>query len=121
MIVEAEFRTADTCDINAAAIPASKSPFNPAGINSFTSARYAWSGCGRYGNILNAMMPGTMKNNGKMMCRNPAQTTPMRACHSSLALSTRCTMCWLAQLYQMPTDKNPVNTPVNGNGLCVGG
>src|SRR4051812_33880119 len=121
MIVEAELSTAETCDINAAAIPASKRPFKPVGINSFTSSRYAWSGFSKCGNILKAMIPGTMKKNGIITCKKPSQITPTRACHSSFALNTRCTMCWLVQLYQIPTDKNPVKTPVAGNGRCVGG
>src|SRR6267142_2959571 len=120
-MVAAEFSTVATCPINAAAIPASKSPFRPVGISSLTSMRYAWSGRGRLGNIFKAMMPGTMKKKGMMMCRKPAQTTPTRACHSSLAASTRCTMCWLVQLYQMPTvRKPPTHKPFPFTGVFTG-
>ena len=37
--------------------------------------------------------PHITKNSGVRILRNPAQTTPILACHSSFAESTRCTMC----------------------------
>ena len=60
-------------------------------------------------------MPGTTKSSGITVCRNPAVTTPIRAFHSSLAPRQRWTMCWLVQLYQMPTLRKLVNTPLAGN------
>jgi len=79
------------------------------------AAAKEWSGRARFGNSLYAMIPGSTKKNGITICRNPAVTTPTRAFHSSFAPRQRCTMCWLVQLYQMPTLRKLVNTPVNGN------
>src|SRR5665213_527275 len=119
-MVEVELSTVERVDINAPAMAAKIKPLKPAGTRVLTNTRYAWSGRWRWGKSLNAAMPGKMKKKGVMIWRKPAQTTPIRAFHSSLAPRTRCTICWLVQLYQMPTVRKPVKTPVNGNGFEEG-
>src|ERR1044072_2559621 len=114
-IVEVEFSIDEMWDISAAAIAARIRPRTPGGISALISIRYAESGRARFGNILYAMIPGSTKSAGVTTCRNPALTTPTRACHSFLAARQRCTRCWLVQLYQMPTLRKLVKTPVNGN------
>src|SRR6266496_4882185 len=119
-MVEVELIIDEMVDIRAAAIAARIRPRNPVGISDFTSIRYAESGRSRLGNILKAMMPGSTNSAGVMTCRKPALTTPTRACHSSFAARQRCTRCWLVQLYQIPTLRKLVKTPVNGNNSCCG-
>src|SRR5947208_14244869 len=98
-IVEVELIIDEMWDISAAAIAARIRPRSPVGISDFTSIRYAESGRSRCGNILYAMMPGKTNSAGVTTWRNPAPTTPTRACHSFLAARQRGTRCWLVQLY----------------------
>ena len=70
------------------------------------------------GSNLIIVLSGSTNSAGVTTCKKPALTTPTRACHSFLAARQRCTKCWLVQLYQMPTLRKLVNTPVNGNSSC---
>ncbi len=64
-------------------------------------------------------MPGMTTSSGSKIFMNPANTTPIRASHSLRAPRQRCTMNWFVQLYQMPIERNKLQTPNQGYSLSV--
>src|SRR5262249_12842048 len=110
-----EFSIDEMCDISAAAMAATIRPRRPAGMRALISIRDAESGGGRFGDIFLGVISRGAKRARVTTGRNTAVTNPTPPGHSFLAARQRCTRCWLVQLYQIPTLRKLVKTPVNGN------